>query len=406
MNISKALPTEAQYRWQDMEMGMFVHFGLYTFNNNASVDGEPDIFNPTALDARQWVSTAKKFGFKYLVLTAKHHEGFCLWQTKTTDYSVKSSPWLEGKGDVVAQCAQACKEEGIGFGIYLSPWDRHEPCFADKEKYDEFYTNQLTELLTNYGDIVEVWFDGFGSEGREYDWERIMSTVYKNQQDAMIFNMGRPTIRWVGNEDGLAPYPCSNIAQEARVSMGTNDMLHWLPNTPEWIPAECDVPIRKDHWTWLEDDEKSLLSLETLIDIYYRSVGHGANLLLNIAPDRRGLLPEIDVQRAMELSEYIKSIYQTKLGEAKGEGVVHEINFGNIKKISHVITMEEIKYGENIKKFIIEADINGEWEKIIEGSIVGHKKIDKLSDVYAQGIRIKILESDSVPVIRSFAAYE
>lgn len=195
----------------------------------------PELFNPTQFDARQWARTAKRAGFKYLVLTAKHHDGFCLWPTKTTDYSVKSSPWKNGQGDVVREVADACREEGLKFGLYLSPWDRHEPCYPDKEAYDDFYAEQLTELLTGYGPLVEVWFDGAGSQGREYDWPRIIGLVDQYQPEAMVFNMGRPTIRWVGNEDGVAPYPCWNTATTARESMFTSDMLTWMEGTPSWV---------------------------------------------------------------------------------------------------------------------------------------------------------------------------
>lgn len=182
-----ARPTRAQLIWQDMEMGMFCHFGMNTFCDQEWGEGKdsPERFNPVLLDAHQWVKVAKKAGFKYLILTAKHHDGFCLWPTQTTDYSVKSSPWKDGKGDVVKACAIACEQEGINFGIYLSPWDRHEPCYKDKEAYDDFYARQLTELLTHYGVLSELWFDGAGSEDREYDWRRFISLVKKYQPDAM-----------------------------------------------------------------------------------------------------------------------------------------------------------------------------------------------------------------------------
>ena len=189
----------------------------------------------------------------------------------------------------------------------------HEPCYLDKEAYDDFYAEQLTELLTEYGPLVEVWFDGAGSEGREYDWPRIIGLAKKYQPDAMIFNMGAPTIRWVGNEDGVAPYPCWNTATEARTSMFTNDMLTWLPETPGWVPAECDVPIRRGHWFWHPNSEDKLLSLDELKDIYYRSVGHGTNLLLNVAPDNRGLIPEADVKRVTEFGDWIRNTFSNPI---------------------------------------------------------------------------------------------
>ncbi|SHF88309.1 alpha-L-fucosidase [Caldanaerobius fijiensis DSM 17918] len=405
--INLPTPTKQQLAWQDMEMGMFCHFGLNTFNDKEWGDGtdSPETFNPTSLDARQWVKIAKKAGFKYFILTAKHHDGFCLWQTETTSYSVKSSPWKNGTGDVVKECAKACEEEGIGFGIYLSPWDRHEPCYSDKAAYDDFYIRQLTELLTRYGRLVEVWFDGAGSEGREYDWPRIISTVKKYQPDAMIFNMGAPTIRWVGNEDGVAPYPCWNAAKEARVSMFTKDMLTWLPETPEWVPAECDVPIRRRHWFWHPNDEDSLLSLDELMDIYYRSVGHGANLLLNVAPDNRGLIPDIDAKRVIEFGEEIRRRFSNPLSRCAGKGYELKLALNAAALVDHVILMEDIAYGERVREYVLEAEKGGNWIELVHGSAIGHKKIDRFEPIYTKELRLKVLKAEAEPLIRDFAAF-
>ncbi len=405
--IELAKPTKQQLKWQDLEMGMFCHFGMNTFHDQEWGDGtdSPETFLPTSLDCRQWARTAKRAGFKYLILTAKHHDGFCLWQTKTTDYSVKSSPWKNGKGDVVYECAEACRQEGILFGIYLSPWDRHEPCYSDKEAYDDFYAEQLTELLTGYGPLVEVWFDGAGSEGREYDWRRITDLVSKYQPDAMIFNMGRPTIRWVGNESGLAPYPCWNTATEARVSMFTNDMLTWLPDTPKWVPAECDVPIRKQHWFWHPDDEKSLLTLEELMNIYYNSVGHGANLLLNISPDRRGLLPEADVERVIEFGDEIKRRFSKPINRISGKGECLELEITGQGQVNHAILMEEIAEGERVREYVLEARQDGKWIELVRGSAIGHKKIDRFESIRTDRIRLRIIKSVDIPLLRDFSVY-
>lgn len=402
-----ARPTKAQYRWQDMEMGMFCHFGINTFCDQEWGDGtdSPEKFDPSSLDAHQWVSLAKEAGFKYFILTAKHHDGFCLWPTKTTDYSVASSPWKGGRGDVVKECAEACRKEGIGFGLYLSPWDRHEPCYSDKEAYDDFYVEQLTELLTGYGPLAELWFDGAGSEGREYDWPRIMGLVKKYQPEAMIFNMGAPTIRWVGNEDGVAPYPCWNTATEARISMFTDEMLSWLPETPDWVPAECDVPIRRRHWFWHPNDEDSLLSLEELKDIYYRSVGHGANLLLNVAPDDRGLIPEIDAQRVREFGKWIEETFSRPIHQTSGQGISLEIALDAAQPIDHVILAEEIAEGERVREYVLEVEQGGQWIEIIRGSAIGHKKIDRITPVITSKIRLRILKAVALPIIRNFAVF-
>ncbi|MFD3257107.1 alpha-L-fucosidase [Paenibacillus lentus] len=402
-----ARPTPEQLAWQDKELGLFCHFGINTFCDQEWGEGKdsPKLFNPLQLDARQWVRTAKAAGFRYFILTAKHHDGFCLWPTSTTDYSVASSPWRNGSGDVVRECADACREEGIDFGIYLSPWDRHEPCYSDPQKYDDFYCRQLEELLTGYGPLVEIWFDGAGSEGREYDWRRIMDLVKQHQPGAMIFNMGAPTIRWVGNEDGLAPYPCWNTATTAKGSMFSEASLQWLPETPAWVPAECDVPIRKDRWFWHPNDEESLLSLDQLMDIYYRSVGHGATLLLNVSPDNRGLLPEADVKRLLEFGEGIRRRFDHPLTEASGSGHRIELELPVPALIDHVVLMEDIAYGERVRQYVLEAYADGEWKEIVHGIAIGHKKIDVVTPMFAEKIRLQITEAVANPIIRKFAIY-
>lgn len=408
-SASLPVPTKQQLKWQDFELGMFCHFGMNTFCDQEWGEGNdsPELFCPTELDARQWVRTAKQAGFRYFVLTAKHHDGFCLWPTQTTDYSVASSPWKDGKGDVVRECADACREEGIGFGLYLSPWDRHEPCYSDPQAYDDFYARQLEELLTGYGPLVEIWFDGAGSEGREYDWQRIMNLIRKHQPDAMVFNMGAPTIRWVGNEDGLAPYPCWNTAESARVSMFSEASLKWLPETPRWVPAECDVPIRKDRWFWHPNEEHLLLSLEQLMDIYYRSVGHGATLLLNIAPDSRGLMPEADVERVLAFGDEIRRRFSVPLAETsgKGEGETIELDLPQGSVIEHAISMEDIAYGERVRQYVIEAWSGGEWVELVRGSAIGHKKIDRFQPLGADKVRLRVLEAVEEPVVRRFAVF-
>lgn len=402
-----ARPTPQQLRWQDLELGFFCHFGLNTFYDREWGDGteDPRKFDPAAFDARQWVETARSAGFRYLILTAKHHDGFCLWPTETTGHSVRSSPWRGGKGDVVREVANACAEAGMPFGLYLSPWDRHEPCYPDKEAYDDFYCRQLTELLTGYGPLVELWFDGAGSEGREYDWRRIMALVEKHQPDAMVFNLGRPTIRWVGNEDGVAPYPCWNTAETARVSMFTKDMLTWLPDTPAWVPAECDVPIRELHWFWHPDAEHRLKSLNQLIDIYYRSVGHGTNLLLNVSPDDRGLLPEADMRRVLELADYIRRTFAQPLGETGGPGYELMLEWQAPQTFDHAVLMENIAEGERVREYELEARVDGEWRCFASGTAVGHKKIDRFPPVTADAVRLTVKAAVAEPLIRSFACY-
>ncbi|MDQ8737621.1 alpha-L-fucosidase [Paenibacillus sp. LHD-38] len=407
-NTKLARPTPQQMTWQDLELGMFFHFGINTFCDQEWGEGtdSPQLFNPKELDARQWIRTAKEAGFKYVILTAKHHDGFCLWPTNTTDYSVKSSPWKDGKGDVVREVADACREENMLLGLYVSPWDRNAPCYCDPDAYDDFYAEQLTELLTGYGPLVEVWFDGAGSEGHKYDWPRIMGLVKRHQPDAMVFNMGAPTIRWVGNEDGVAPYPCWNTAESARVSMFTSDMNTWMEETPAWVPAECDVPIRKRHWFWHPGDEQSLHSLEHLLDLYYRSVGHGTTLLLNVSPDNRGLLPEADVSRVLELGAEIRHRFGNPLSETRGSGNEIILECGKEQEIDHIVTMEDIAYGERVRLYIVEAEMAGDWAPIAGGSAIGHKKIDRIDPpVRTSRIRLRVLEAVESPEVRSLSVF-
>lgn len=408
MNKKLATPMPQQLAWQDSEMGMFCHFGMNTFTANewGKGDDSPEIFNPTDFDARQWADIAKKAGCKYLILTAKHHDGFCLWQTETTDYSVKSSPWRGGKGDVVRECAEACREYGIKFGVYLSPWDRHEPCYNDPALYDEYYSRQLTELLTGYGDIYEVWFDGAGSEGRKYDWHKWLSIVHRYQPNAMVFNMGIPTIRWVGNEVGLAPYPCWNTAEAARVSMFTDDMTTWLPETSNWVPVECDVPIRNQKWFWHAGEEDCIRPLEELIRIYYHSIGHGANLLINLAPDNTGKIPQCDADRLLEMTEEMKRRFRCPLFEGTGQGTSVTWELPGETRFNHLILMEDISQGERVKGYQLKALTHDGWKTIIgDGIAIGHKKIDRFDTVTATKLLFECTACDAEPLLRSVRAY-
>lgn len=401
--MPRARPTPAQLRWQDREMGAFFHFGINTYLGQEWGDGgdPPSAFNPTALDCEQWVLSAKAAGLQYAILTVKHHDGFCLWPTKTTDYSVQHSPY---RADVARQFVNACERHNMPYGFYLSPWDRHEPCYADPAAYDAFYLAQLMELLTGYGELFEIWFDGAGSQGRTYDWQRVMDAIDRLQPSAMVFNMGRPTIRWVGNEDGLAPESCWNRAEAARESMYTKDMAAWLPGTPEWVPAECDVPIRKERWFWHPGEEGRLRTLDELLDIHDRSVGHGANLLLNIAPDRRGLLPEEDVQLAIRWREALLKRYAHPAGEISGRGMelVLPIKEG---LVDTVVLMEDILHGESVRAFALDVERGGRWQEIAKGTSIGHKKILRFSQVSASRMRLRITQAEFPPEIRRFTAY-
>lgn len=396
--MAHAVPSEAQLRWQDLELGMFVHFGINTFSDLEWSDGTrpASAFHPTQFDAMQWARTAKTAGFRYMVLTAKHHDGFCLWPTRLTEYCVRNSPWKDGQGDVVRELSDACRAYGLGFGVYLSPWDRNSKLYADNEKYDDYYVATLTELLTQYGDMTEVWFDGAGSAGHVYNWARIMEVVDRCQPNAAVFNMGRPTIRWVGNEDGLAPYPCWNVAPS------TEDSKPFLlPDTPEWLPAECDVPIRGAHWFWHPNDEVSLRTLPQLQDIYHRSVGHGAALLLNISPDSRGLLPDSDVKRVIELGDWIRDEY----GRPAAQAASTCVTLPRAMMVNRAILMEDIALGERVRGYEIVASLDGKQQVVYTGSAIGHKHIARFAPIAADALCVRVLGSDGEPVMRAFQVF-
>ncbi|HOZ46667.1 MAG TPA: alpha-L-fucosidase [Candidatus Hydrogenedentes bacterium] len=419
------VPTPQQLAWQDMEYGMFCHFGINTFHNEEWTDGtkDPTTFNPTAFDARQWVAVAREVGIQYLVVTAKHHDGFCLFPSAHTDYGVVSSPWRDGKGDAVKEVADACREGGIVFGFYLSPWDRHEPRYADPPAYDVHFRNQLTELLTNYGPVGEVWFDGAGSKGHTYDWASYYALIRERQPNALIAICG-PDIRWVGNEDGLAPETLWNIEGEGDGAV--------------WKPAECDVPIRGSHWFFHTNDEKSLRDIRGLLDIYYRSVGNGATLLLNVSPDRRGLLPDSDVARLRELWSIVSDTYKTNLALGKAveasnvrggdpvfapakmldgdpdtywatdDGVTEAsvvVDLGGPVTFNRALIQEHIALGQRVEAYGIEYWDGTGWREAVAGTTIGHKRLHRFEDITASKVRLAIKQAKACPTIRAFGLY-
>lgn len=412
-------PTEAQAQWQDDEFGIFVHFGLNTYANKEWSDGtvSPRVFNPVKLNCEQWVTAAKTAGAKYMVLVCKHHDGFCLWQTKTTDYCVRSSPWKNGKGDVVAEFVAACRKHGMQFGFYLSPWDRHEPKYPDKEAYDQFYAAQLTELVTQYatpGEIYELWFDGAGSTGRVYNWSLFMDVVHTHQPNAMIFNMGELTIRWVGNESGYAPYPHWNVVPSKKAKDFSDGKISVDGQGDQWLPAECDVPIRHHHWfhhkgLWGIAYRLSLFSKAKLVELYEKSVGHGANLLLNLAPNPSGLWNEIDIKRLHEAMAEVRRRYSKPLATTSGKGTMIELKLPTSMTFNAIITQENIREGERVRKYHFEALIQGNFVQLDteEATIsMGHKKIDKLtSPITTDCLRLIIDEANAEPLIKALSIF-
>ena len=433
--ISHLVPTEQQLEWQQMELTAFLHFGINTFTGNEWGNGKDDaqIFNPTQLDCEQWVKALKDAGFKMAILTAKHHDGFCLWQTATTDYSVKKSPWKNGNGDVVRELRNACEKYGIKFGVYLSPWDRNAKSYGDSPEYNRYFIAQLTELLTNYGEVHEVWFDGACAEGangkkQEYDWESILKTIRTLQPKAVTAIMG-DDVRWVGNESGLgrdtewsatliAPgsytdKKCENDRlglNEMSKDLGSRELINQAREA-YWYPSEVDVSIRPGWFYHPEQDDK-VRSLSNLVDIYFQSVGCNSVLLLNIPPDKRGLLHENDVNRIKELSNYItktfaknfikqsKKTWKADAGESREYKVI-----GNGSLVNTFMIQEDISKGQRVEKFIVEGFADGKWQYLTEGTTIGYKRLLRFSDFPAEKIRITIQSTRGLANISNIGLY-
>lgn len=422
---SRLVPTPQQLEWQRMELTAFLHFGVNTFTGREWGDGteDPAIFNPTSLDCEQWVRTLKESGFKMAIITAKHHDGFCLWPTKTTRHSVASSSWKGGKGDVVRELRDACKKYGIKFGVYLSPWDRNASCYGDSPAYNQFFIEQLTELLTNYGEVHEVWFDGANGEGPNgkkqiYDWDAILKTIRRLQPKAVTAIMG-DDVRWVGNEKGIGRetewsatalipgiYPRSGeqnkelgIFGKAK-DLGGRDIVARATEL-FWYPSEVDVSIRPG-WFYHADQDKQVKTLNHLTDIYFKSVGYNSVLLLNIPPDLRGLINENDVQRLKEFSSYLKKTfarnYVLKGNEAwhGTSGTVRQYDIQKDALVNAFMIQEDISKGQRIESFLVEAYKDGSWIHMAEGTTVGYKRLVRFSDTRPERIRVTIRSARGV----------
>jgi len=420
-NFPDIKPAPQQTAWQDLEFGVILHFSTNTFLDREWGDGtaDPKVFNPTQFDADQWMQAVRDSGARYVVLVAKHHDGFCLWPTSQTDYSIKKSPWKDGKGDIVGDVAKAARKYGLKFGVYLSPWDRHDPRYADSAAYDKYYLSELEELVTNYGDLVEFWLDGAGSGGHVYNFPKIMETLRTYQPntivfaDTALFEYG--DARWVGTESGRVGYENWNVI----------DRHGYL----RWRPVEADTPLRDLHWFWHPNDEKSVKSLDELMATYELTVGRGAQLMLGLAPDNRGLLPDSDVARLKELGAALHTRYATnlvlsRLPTSKAEdaaldndpdtfwsappGSHHatlEVSFAKPITFDRALTMEWLNDGQHIQKYSIDAWLDGKWRRVAGAEAIGHKKIDGFAPVTASKVRLNILSSTSEAHIREFQLY-
>lgn len=457
---ANVVPSERQLRWQELELTGFLHFGINTFTNKEWGDGseDPRLFQPSALDARQWVRTCKEAGINLVILTAKHHDGFCLWPSRYTEHSVKNSPWKGGRGDVVREVADACKEYGVGFGVYLSPWDRNSPHFGDSAKYNGYFMNQLTELLTGYGKVDEVWFDGANGEGpngkkQVYDFNRWYALIRKLQPEAVIAVMG-PDVRWVGTESGYgretewSVVPVDAQVQES-IAAGSQKEAGFAPTNMMdddlgsrskiaaarslvWYPAEIDVSIRPG-WFYHPAEDSAVKTPEKLMDIYFSSVGRNGVLLLNIPPDRRGLIHEADVKNLKEWTRRRKETFSRnflqgakvkspngKNGKAMLDGktgthwttkrndttAVISFHLKEMQSVDVLSLQENIRVGQRIENFLVEYKDGSEWKMLAEGTTVGYKRLLRFPEVRTDAVRITIRSSRLNPTLAEAGLYK
>ena len=435
--IAKAahvVPSPNQLAALQNEFIAFIHFGPNSFTRLEWGSGkeDPAVFNPTELDCEQWVRSLKEGGFKMAIITAKHHDGFCLWPTKTTKHSVANSPWKNGKGDVVRELRDACDKYGIKFGVYLSPWDRNAECYGDSPAYNKFFIEQLTELLTNYGEVHEVWFDGANGEGPNgkkqiYDWDAILKTIRRLQPKAVTAIMG-DDVRWVGNERGIgretewsatALMPHSYAGADESYAklgikgtgkdLGSRALLEKAPAL-YWYPSEVDVSIRPG-WFYHEAEDSKVKSLKHLSDIYFRSVGYNSVLLLNIPPDRKGLISEADVNRLKEFAAYRQQIFadnRVKKGRnywnaTSGSEAVYSLKPKS--EINVVMLQEDITKGQRVEAFTVEALTDNGWKEVGKGTTIGYKRMLRFPAVKAGRLRVKIDECRLTAHINQVAAY-
>lgn len=462
--LTKIVPHERQFRFQLLEFYAFIHFTVNTFTDREWGDGSesPLIFNPERLDPEQWVIAIKSAEMRGLILTCKHHDGFCLWPSRFTEHTVAASTWKDGQGDVVKETAAACKKYGIKFGVYLSPWDRNCSLYGQGKAYDDFFVGQLTELLTNYGDIFSVWLDGACGEGpngkmQYYDWDRYYSVIRTLQPDACISVCG-PDIRWCGNEAGhtrvsewsVVPEKAKNSEIVSEKSQHNDDEKFRqrkvdardsdlgsraaLKNEDKliWYPAEVNTSIRPG-WFWHEGEDDRVRSLEELVHIYNNSVGGNATFLLNIPPTRDGLFHENDVKRLAELGEYIRDTFRTNLLE----NAVLSSDSGNIEAarsddygeyytpakgrttaeitaqwrspvtVGCIVLKENILCSQRIESFSVEAELDGGFTEIYHGTVIGYKRIVPLKNaVTTKRIKIKITDSRTEPTLAFWGIYE
>jgi len=437
------LPTARQLEWQALERCAFAHFGVDTFTDAEWGTGkeEESVFNPSDFDARQWVRALKDTGFRGLILTAKHHDGFCLWPSQHSAHTVAASPWRDGQGDVLRELSAACRAEGLFFGVYVSPWDRNSPHYGDSERYNELYVAQLEELLTQYGEVTELWWDGACGEGpngkrQVYDWARFRATARRFAPEAVVFSDVGPDLRWVGNERGYAGETNWNLLSIEGFEPGALAPPVEVLNTGQedgthWIPGECDVSIRPG-WYYHADQDDEVKSVAELLAIWHGSVGRGANLLLNLPVDRRGLVHEHDAARLREWRAALDAIYAQDLA-ARARASASAVRGGDASyaaervldddpatywaldddaragalelawpepcRFDRVRLEEPLFLGQRVRAFTLEAEVEGTWRELARGTTIGAQRILVFPEVAATRLRVRIEDARATPAL-------
>ncbi len=407
-----AKPSPQQYRWQEQGRIMFVALDPCTWQGREYDNHSIPLIriNPTRLNTDQWCRVAKSWGAKEILFVAKHTGGFCWWQTHTTNYGIGNTPWKNGKGDVLAELSKSCKKFGLSLGVYIYPGDESWGAgigsggrtrdTSKQRAYNKVFRQQLTEVLTKYGNMTEVWFDGSCIIN-------VKDILSKYAKHAVIFQGPQATLRWVGNEDGIAPYPAWNSVSSADLKTGVSTVVQGNPDANAWAPLECDLPLYNHYWFWSAAKEKKRITLGDLMNAYYKSVGHGSVMLLNATPDTTGLIPEGDVLAYAEFGKEIKRRFGNPLASVTDQNNnFAEINFKSPTTINHAIIMEDYRDGERIRAYQIDGLVNGQWQKLSDGSSIGRKKIDWFENVTVSKVRIRITKSVGKALIRSFSVYK
>jgi alpha-L-fucosidase len=416
LQSGRPVPTPSQLTWQRDELAIFIHFGVNTFTNREWGDGteDPRIFNPARFDAGQWARVAREAGFKAMVLTAKHHDGFCLWPTKTTRHSVASSPFRNGNGDVVREFVEACRRENLRVGLYCSPWDRNSPAYGDSPRYNDLFCDQLTELLTLYGPVHEVWFDGANGEGpngkkQVYDFPRFWAHVRRLQPDAVMFSDAGPDVRWIGNERGVAGDTNWSTVDPSVVpvpGMSGDAVMKMLqdgdPNGSVWRPGETDVSIRPG-WFYHPAEDARVKTEEQLVELYFTSVGRNSKLLLNVPPTPDGLLHDVDVSRLQGMRRRLDALFANEVRSSgstaetrRGYGAFTH-TFEPRKQVSLIDLREDITRGQVVARHVVEVSNGADWITVAEGTTIGYKRLHRIPPTSVQRVRVTVTEALGEP---------